>query len=88
MGSRPSAHRPIGLAFVAPHRPSRATELLCGLTLALARRMKHTYPRAIRLALSGRLDLGSTITHRFPLERGREAFAVAARREGDRGARI
>ena len=59
-----------------------ATARRKGLTLALARRMKHTYPRAIRLAESGRLDLGATITHRFPLERGSEAFAVAARREG------
>jgi L-iditol 2-dehydrogenase len=53
-----------------------------GLTLALVRRMKHTYTRAIRLAESGRLELRSTITHRFPLERGAEAFAAAARREG------
>jgi L-iditol 2-dehydrogenase len=53
-----------------------------GLTLALARRMKHTYPRAIRLVESGQVDLGSVVTHRFPLERGAAAFAVALRREG------
>ena len=53
-----------------------------GLTLVLVRRMKNTYPRAIRLARNGRLELGSTVTHRFPLERGAEAFAAAARREG------
>jgi L-iditol 2-dehydrogenase len=53
-----------------------------GLTLVLARRMKHTYPRAIRLVESGQVDLGSVVTHRFPLERGADAFAVALRREG------
>ena len=53
-----------------------------GLTLVLSRRMKHTYPRAIRLVETGQVDLRSPVTHRFPLERGPEAFAVAARREG------
>jgi L-iditol 2-dehydrogenase len=59
-----------------------ATARRKGLTLALARRMKHTYPRAIRLAESGQVDLRSLVTHRFPLEQGEAAFAVAARREG------
>lgn len=59
-----------------------ATARRKGLTLALSRRMKHTYPRAIRLVESGQVDLRSPVSHRFPLERGPEAFAVAARREG------
>ena len=59
-----------------------ATARRKGLTLALARRMKHTYPRAIRLVQSGQLDLASVVTHRFPLEQGAAAFAVALRREG------
>ena len=59
-----------------------ATARRKGLTLVLVRRMKHTYARAIRLVEGGQIDLGSTITHRFPLERGSEAFAVASRREG------
>ena len=59
-----------------------ATARRKGLTLVLSRRMKHTYPRAIRLVESGQVDLGSAVTHRFPLERGAEAFAAAARREG------
>lgn len=53
-----------------------------GLTLVLSRRMKYAYPRAIRLVEDGQVDLRSPVTHRFPLERGPEAFAVAARREG------
>jgi L-iditol 2-dehydrogenase len=59
-----------------------ATARRKGLTLVLSRRMKHAYPRAIRLVESGQVDLRSPVTHRFPLERGPEAFAVAARREG------
>jgi len=53
-----------------------------GLTIKLARRMKHTYPRAIRLVESGAVKFQSLITHRFPLEKVAEAFAVAQRREG------
>jgi L-iditol 2-dehydrogenase len=53
-----------------------------GLTLALSRRMKHTYPRAIRLVQTGQVDVESLITHRFPLEQTPAAFAVAQSREG------
>jgi L-iditol 2-dehydrogenase len=53
-----------------------------GLTIAICRRMKHTYPRAIRLVESGRVDVRSLVTHRFPLEQIGEAFATANRREG------
>jgi len=53
-----------------------------GLTLKLARRMKLTYPRAIRLVESGQVDVRSIVTHRLPLERVTEAFAIAQRREG------
>jgi len=59
-----------------------ATARRKGLSLVLSRRMKHVYPRAIRLVQSGRVDLRSLVTHSFPLERGPEAFAAAARREG------
>ncbi|MEW5718046.1 MAG: alcohol dehydrogenase catalytic domain-containing protein [Chloroflexota bacterium] len=53
-----------------------------GLTIKVVRRMKHTYPRAIDLVARGRVDVRSLVTHRFPLEKTSEAFAVAARREG------
>ena len=53
-----------------------------GLTLALSRRMKHTYPRAIRLVETGQVDVDSLVTHRFPLEQAPAAFALAQRREG------
>lgn len=49
-----------------------------GLTIRLARRMKHTYPRAIRLARSGAVDLLSVVSHRFPLEKAPEAFVMNA----------
>lgn len=53
-----------------------------GLTIKTVRRMKHTYPRAIDLVARKLVDVRSLVTHRFPLEQTREAFAVAARREG------
>jgi L-iditol 2-dehydrogenase len=53
-----------------------------GLTIKMVRRMQHTYPRAIQLVESGRIDVRSLVTHRFPLSRAQEAFEVAKRREG------
>lgn len=53
-----------------------------GLTLALVRRMNEAYPRAIRLVEQGLVDVASIVTHRYPLERVAEAFAVAADRQG------
>jgi L-iditol 2-dehydrogenase len=53
-----------------------------GLTIKLVRRMKHVYPRAIRLAESGMVDVRSIVTHRFPITEFEKAFDVAARREG------
>jgi L-iditol 2-dehydrogenase len=49
-----------------------------GLTILLARRMKHTYPRAIHLATAqpNGVPLDDLISHRFPLSRAPEAFAL------------
>ena len=53
-----------------------------GLTIAMVRRMNETYPRAIGLAATGRVDLPSVVTHRFALAAAPDAFDVAARRTG------
>jgi L-iditol 2-dehydrogenase len=54
-----------------------------GLTLALLRRMKDdVYERGARLAETGRVDLASLVTARYPLEQADEAFRVAASRRG------
>jgi L-iditol 2-dehydrogenase len=47
-----------------------------GLTILLSRRMKHAYPRALRLVQSGRVDLLGLVSHHFPLERAAEAFRL------------
>ncbi len=49
-----------------------------GLTIKLVRRMKHTYPRAIRLVQRGLVDVKALATHTFPLERIAEAFEMVA----------
>lgn len=38
-----------------------------GLTIKLVRRMKHTYPRAIRMVHTGQVDVMSLVTHFLPL---------------------
>jgi L-iditol 2-dehydrogenase len=53
-----------------------------GLTIQLVRRMKHTYPRAIRLVEQGLIDVHSVISHHFPLEKASEAYTLANQREG------
>lgn len=53
-----------------------------GLTIKLVRRMKLTYPRAIDLVATGKVDLNSLVTHTYPLSDYQTAFATAARREG------
>lgn len=52
-----------------------------GLTIKLVRRMKHTYPRAIRIVQTGMVDLAALATHRFALEDIVAAFELVAARE-------
>ena len=52
-----------------------------GLTIKAVRRMKHTYPRAIRLVQTGMVEVKPLATHRFPLERIDEAFELVANYE-------
>ncbi len=61
------------------HSPARRK----GLTFKMVRRMKHTYPRTIALAVGGAVALKDLITHRFPLEEVGAAYALnAGYREG------
>jgi L-iditol 2-dehydrogenase len=49
-----------------------------GLTIAMCRRMKHTYPRAIALVERGSVDVAALVTDHVELERAAAAFADAA----------
>ena len=49
-----------------------------GLTIVMSRRMKHIYPRAIQLVQKRLVDLNALVSHRFPLRRAAEAFALNA----------
>ncbi len=47
-----------------------------GLSIMMARRMKHTYPRATQLAISGAVDVEQLVSHVFTLEQTADAFAL------------
>jgi len=53
-----------------------------GLTIAMARRMKEAYPRAINMVERGVVDVDWLASKSFSLADAAEAFAVATRREG------
>jgi L-iditol 2-dehydrogenase len=53
-----------------------------GLTLKMVRRMKHTYPRAIRLVEKGLVDVRSVVTACYPIAQGDAAFKLANERQG------
>ncbi len=59
--------------FVIKHSVARRK----GLTILMSRRMKHTYPRAIRVATT-RLNLDDLVSHHFPLQETAQAFAMNA----------
>lgn len=46
-----------------------------GLTIIMSRRMKHTYPRAIDLATSGKVNLEELVSHTYDLSKTAEAYA-------------
>lgn len=52
-----------------------------GLTIKLSRRMKHTYPRAIKLVERGLVDVRSMVTHEYPLSGYQQAFSAASQRQ-------
>jgi L-iditol 2-dehydrogenase len=52
------------------------------LNIKIIHRMKHTYPRAVQLVQSGRVDVRSLVTHRFPLAEIARGYASAEKREG------
>ena len=47
-----------------------------GLTIRVSRRMKHVYPRAIKLVENGSIDLHGIVSHHFPLNRTPDAFEL------------
>jgi L-iditol 2-dehydrogenase len=53
-----------------------------GLSIMMVRRMKHVYPRAIKMVESGQIDVRSVVSHQFPLEQAEQAFDLARKREG------
>lgn len=53
-----------------------------GMTLKLSRRMKNTYPLAIKLLSARMVNLKPLITHRYSLMDHKSAFEMAASRKG------
>lgn len=47
------------------------------LTIGLVNRYAHTWPLAIELVASGRVDVASLVTHRFPLDQTADAIMLA-----------
>jgi len=60
-------------SYIFPASTSRRKQL----TAIFVRRSKHTTTMAIEQVAAGRLDASLYATHRFPLERAREAFELA-----------
>jgi L-iditol 2-dehydrogenase len=53
-----------------------------GLSIMMVRRMKHVYPRAIRMVEAGQVDVRSVVSHQFSLEQAVQAFELAQQRQG------
>ena len=52
-----------------------------GLTIRMVRRMKHVYPRSIKLAASGLIHPEAMVTHVLPLERIANGFEMVSQRQ-------
>ena len=61
---------------------SASTARRKGVTIKLCRRMKFTYPRAIKLVENGLVDVRSLVTHTFSLDESKEAYLTAQKRDG------
>jgi len=53
-----------------------------GLTMAMVRRMKEVYPRALALVAANLVDVRGLVTHRYPLTEVETAFTTAVARQG------
>ena len=71
----------VGIPFEDHVEFKHSTARRKGLTILMCRRMKHVYPRTMRLVESGQVDLEGMITHRYGLEQVPEAFALNAKYE-------
>lgn len=71
----------IGIPDGDAYRLTASTARRKGLAVRFSRRMGHTYPRAIELVQSGKVDVKSIVTHRFPLADAAQAFELQAARE-------
>ena len=49
------------------------------LSLSLVNRYNHTWPIAIELVSSGRVDVKPLVTHHFPLEEAADALTLSGR---------
>ena len=64
----------VGIAEDDQIRLKHSTARRKGLTIMMARRMKHSYPRAIELVTSGMVELEGLISHHYPLAETPTAF--------------
>jgi L-iditol 2-dehydrogenase len=88
LGAAVRLTRPAGTVVVVGIPPTDTATLAAStarrkeLTVRFARRMNATYPEAIRLAVSGAVDIRSIVTDACPLDAFAQAFDRASARAG------